>query len=186
MKISEILVEFQLRKNQWAMDISSDAKQEFSGDLIHLVQTAYAGTDQGSFVNTISNILPSDWAVLDFDADPDVDSAVFYRGPRSGETWTGHKIQGLGHDGTRASKDHALSKMVAMLSKSGWWIESSGALRSVLARHGCPIVRDPGILRALFPDTGLEMINDTTYARRTHTSIITETVFGKPTLATRR
>ena len=56
MKIHEILVEFQLQKNQWAVDISNDAKQEVSDDLIHLVQTAYAGTPRGSFVKNISNI----------------------------------------------------------------------------------------------------------------------------------
>jgi hypothetical protein len=181
MKIHEILVEFQLQKNQWAVDISNDAKQEVSDDLIHLVQTAYAGTPRGSFVNNVSNILPSDWAILDFDDEPDVDSAVFYRGPRPGESWTGFKIQGLGHDGTKASKDHSLSRMVAMLNRPGWWIESSGTLRSVLANRGCNIVQDPATLRSLFPDTGLEMINQNTYTRQLPDGAsITETVFGHP------
>jgi hypothetical protein len=181
MKIHEILVEFQLQKNQWAVDISNDAKQEVSGDLIHLVQTAYAGTPRGSFVNNVSNILPSDWAILDFDDEPDVDSAVFYRGPRPGESWTGFKIQGLGHDGTKASKDHSLSRMVAMLNRPGWWIESSGTLRSVLANRGCNIVQDPATLRSLFPDTDLEMINQNTYTRQLPDGAsITETVFGHP------
>jgi hypothetical protein len=181
MKINEILTEFQLRKNHWEIDISTDAKQELGDDLISLVQTAYAGTPQGSFVNSISNILPSDWAVLDFDPDPDVDSAVFYRGPRPGESWTGFKIQGLGHDGTKASKEHSLSKMVEMLNKSGWWIESSGALRSVLAKRGCNVVQDPEILNSLFPGTGLEMVNHTTYTRQLPDGgTITETVFGHP------
>ena len=181
MKIHEILVEFQLQKNQWAVDISNDAKQEVSDDLIHLVQTAYAGTPRGSFVNNVSNILPSDWAILDFDDEPDVDSAVFYRGPRPGESWTGFKIQGLGHDGTKASKDHSLSRMVAMLNRPGWWIESSGTLRGVLANRGCNIVQDPATLQSLFPDTGLEMINQNTYTRQLPDGAsITETVFGHP------
>lgn len=181
MKIHEILVEFQLQKNQWAVDISNDAKQEVSGDLIHLVQTAYAGTPRGSFVNNVSNILPSDWAILDFDDEPDVDSAVFYRGPRPGESWTGFKIQGLGHDGTRPAKEHALSKMIAMLNRPGWWIESSGTLRSVLANRGCNIVQDPATLQSLFPDSGLEMINQNTYTRQLPDGAsITETVFGHP------
>jgi hypothetical protein len=181
MKIHEILVEFQLQKNQWAVDISNDAKQEVSDDLIHLVQTAYAGTPRGSFVNNVSNILPSDWAILDFDDEPDVDSAVFYRGPRPGESWKGFKIQGLGHDGTKASKDHSLSRMVAMLNRPGWWIESSGTLRSVLANRGCNIVQDPATLQSLFPDTGLEMINQNTYTRQLPDGAsIIETVFGHP------
>ena len=183
MKITEILVEFQLRKNQWALDISNDAKHEVSDDLINLVQTAYAGTAQGSFVNNVSNLLPSDWAVLDFDADPDVDSAVFYRGPRANEPWTGFKIQGLGHDGSRISKDRALDKLAEMLGKPGWWIESSGALRSVLTRRGCPVVSNQRLLQGLFPNTGLKMIDGTTYSRQLpEGGSVTETVFGNPRL----
>jgi hypothetical protein len=183
MKITEIILEFQLQKNQWELDISNDAKHEVSDDLINLVQTAYAGTAQGSFVNNVSNLLPSDWAVLDFDADPDVDSAVFYRGPRANEPWTGFKIQGLGHDGSRISKDRALDKLAEMLNKPGWWIESSGALRSVLARRGCPIVTNQRILQGLFPNTGLEMIDDSTYSRHLpEGGTVTETVFGNPRL----
>lgn len=183
MKITEILEGFQLQKNQWALDISNDAKHEVSDDLINLVQTAYAGTAQGSFVNNVSNLLPSDWAVLDFDADPDVDSAVFYRGPRAQEPWTGFKIQGLGHDGSRVSKDRALSKLAEMLHKPGWWIESSGALRSVLARRGCPAVSNQQLLQGLFPDSDLQMIDNTTYTRRLpEGGLVTETVFGNPRL----
>jgi hypothetical protein len=183
MKITEILEGFQLQKNQWALDISNDAKHEVSDDLINLVQTAYAGTAQGSFVNNVSNLLPSDWAVLDFDADPDVDSAVFYRGPRAHEPWTGFKIQGLGHDGSRASKDRALDKLAEMLGKPGWWIESSGALRSVLTRRGCPAVSNQQLLQGLFPDSDLQMIDNTTYTRRlSEGGLVTETVFGNPRL----
>ena len=109
MKIADVLLEFQLRKNQWEFHISNAAKLELGDDLVRLVQKAYAGTPQGSFVNTVSNILPSDWAVLDFDADPGVDAALFYRGPRPGESWTGYKIQGLGHDGTRPAKEQKSS-----------------------------------------------------------------------------
>jgi len=183
MKISDIILEFQLRKNQWELNISRAAKHEVSDDLIRLVQTAYAGTPQGSFVNSISNLLPSDWAVLDFDADPDVDSAVFYRGPRAGEPWQGHKIQGLGHDGSRASKDRALEKLVEMLQQPGWWIETSGALRRVLSQLGCQAVSDSGRLEALFPNCQLEMIDHQTYTRRLPAGgRITETVFGNPRL----
>ena len=146
-----------------------------------MVQTAYAGTAQGSFVNNLSNLLPSDWAVLDFDEDPDVDSAVFYRGPRANEHWTGYKIQGLGHDGSRASKDHALARILQMLSQQGWWIESSGALRGVLAKKGANIVSDPQLLQTLFPNSNLSMIDDSTYTRTLQDgNTITETVFGNP------
>ena len=174
-----------LRKNKWALDISNDAKIEVSDDLIGLVQTAYAGTEQGSFVNNISNLLPSDWAVLDFDDDPDVDSTVFYRSPRPNENWTGFKIQGLGHDGSRKSKDKTLEKLVKLLEKPGWWIESSGALRTVLSKHNCNVVTDHELLKSLFPNTDLQMVDETTYIRSlSGQEKITETVFGNPKLKT--
>lgn len=183
MKITEILFELKLQKNRWALDISNDAKVEVSDDLISLVQSAYAGTEQGSFVNNVSNLLPSDWAVLDFDEDPDVDSAVFYRGPRPNEDWTGYKIQGLGHDGSRASKDHALHKILTMLSQRGWWIESSGALRNILAKRNARVVNDQGTLQSLFPDSNLSMISNGTYTRTLPSgNQITETVFGNPVI----
>jgi hypothetical protein len=183
MKIAEILLELNLQKNRWELDISNDAKVEVSDDLISLVQGAYAGTEQGSFVNNVSNLLPSDWAVLDFDEDPDVDSAVFYRGPRPSENWIGYKIQGLGHDGSRVSKDHTLKKIQTMLSQPGWWIESSGALRGVLSKRGVRVVNDQRLLQSLFPDSKLRMIDDNTYTRvLSDGNSITETVFGNPVL----
>lgn len=180
MKIIE-LVEFQLPKNQWIVNISNDAKEEVGDDLVNLVQTAYSNTPQGSFVNSIKDVVPSDWNVIDFDADPDVDSCVFYRGPRGQESWRGQKIQGLGHDGSRLSKDKAIGKVHELLSLPGWWIESSDAMRAVLKRLNVPAVTDVKVLQKLFNDANLTMIDDDTYIRKLPNGpTVTETVFGHP------
>lgn len=180
MKIIE-LVEFQLPKNQWVVDISNDAKEEVGNDLVGLVQTAYSNTSQGSFVNSIKDVVPSNWNIIDFDADPDVDSCVFYRGPRGQERWRGHKIQGLGHDGSRVSKDKAIAKTHELLGLPGWWIESSDAMRAVLKRMNVPSVTDVDLLRRLFNDPKLTMIDDDTYQRKLPSGqIVNETVFGNP------
>lgn len=180
MKILELL-EFQLPKNQWVADIANDAKQDVGDELINLVQTAYSNTPQGSFVNSIKDVIPSDWNIIDFDQDPDVDSCVFYRGPRGKESWQGQKIQGIGHDGAKPSKQKAVDKTVELLNLPGWWIESSDAMRAVLKKLNVPVVTDITILQKLFNDPNLTMIDQDTYKRKLGSGQeITETVFGNP------
>lgn len=175
------LRELELPKSQWLADISNADKQEVSGDLIGLVQAAYGDTPQGSFVNSIKDVIPSDWSIIDFDEDPDVDACVFYRGPRRGEHWHGYKIQGIGHDGSRVSKDHAIAKVQGLLLTPGWWIESSDAMRATLMKINLHPVTDVKLLQRLFNDPYLNMIDKITYTRKlTSGDVVTETVFGHP------
>lgn len=179
MKIAEL----QLPKNSWELIVSTADKHELGSDLVDLVQTAYSRTPGGSFVNSLKDVIPSDWNVIDWDKDPGVDATVFYRKPRAGEMWTGHKIQGIGHDGSGGSKDRAIKKIHDLLNKDGWWIESSDAMRHVLNKMGTPYVSDVQVLQRLFNDPELSMIDDMTYSRILPTGqSIKETVFGKPVL----
>lgn len=178
------LNEFELPKNQWELVISDGDKEELGTDLVSLVKHAYSNTPQGSFVNSIKDVIPSDWEVIDWDEDPDVDSTVFFRRQRQGESWHGHKIQGIGHDGNKVSKDKAIKKVISMLSKQGVWIESSDAMRAVLKKLNVPVVTDVKFLRALFNDSSLQMIDGDTYVRTLDSGQkIRETVFGRPKLS---
>ena len=181
MRASEFLFEFELPKNKWELIISNDDKQELGTDLVSLVRQAYSNTPQGSFVNSIKDVIPSDWNVIDWDQDPDVDSCVFYRKNRNGEAWQGYKLQGLGHDGTRPSKHKAIEQIVKLLQKPGVWIESSDALRHVLNKLHAPAVTGQDFLRRLFNDPNLTMLDERTYTRTLQNGTkITETVFGHP------
>jgi hypothetical protein len=183
MRFAEILQEFQLPKNSWELLISNADKEEVGDDLVNLVQTAYTNTTDGSFVNSLRDVIPSDWNVIDWDQDPDVDACVFYREARPNESWTGYKIQGIGHDGTRTSKDKAITKIQTMLSKPGVWLESSDAMRAVLKKLNVPSVTDLNTLQALFNDPFLEKFDNDTYDRRLpNGKVIRETVFGNPKL----
>ena len=175
------LFEFALPKNQWELVVSNGDKEELGTDLVSLVRQAYSNTPQGSFVNSIKDVIPSDWNVIDWDQDPDVDSCVFYRKNRGNENWTGYKIQGIGHDGSRTSKDKAINKIRELLSKPGVWIESSDAMRHLLKKLNVPSVNDEQLLQHLFNDSNLKMIDDDTYIRTLPGgSKVTETVFGNP------
>jgi hypothetical protein len=177
------LFELDLPKNQWVIDISNADKHEVSDDLVGLVQVAYSNTPQGSFVNSLKDVIPSDWNVIDWDHDPDVDACVFYRRNRAGEPWHGFKIQGIGHDGSRTSKDKAINKIQQMLTKPGVWLESSDAMRHILKKLSIPAVEDLKTLQALFNDPFLEMVDNDTYDRRLPGGkVVRETVFGNPTL----
>lgn len=183
MRAVEFLSELEFPKNVWELIVSNADKEEVGGDLVGLVQQAYRSTPQGSFVNSIKDVIPSDWNVIDWDQDPDVDATVFYRKNRQGETWTGYKIQGLGHDGTRTSKDKAIAKIQEMLAKPGIWIESSDAMRYILKKLNTASVTDVKLLQKLFNDPHLTMIDQDTYKRKLPTGeTITETVFGNPRL----
>ena len=175
------LFEFTLPKNQWELVVSNSDKEELGTDLVSLVRNAYINTPQGSFVNSIKDVIPSDWNVIDWDKDPDIDSCVFYRTNRDNENWTGYKIQGLGHDGSRISKDKAINKIQQLLSKPGVWIESSDAMRHVLKKLNVPSIQDEQLLQQLFNDSNLRMIDTDTYVRVLPDGTkVTETVFGNP------
>ena len=78
---------------------------------------------------------------LDWDADDDIDTTIFYRTPRASEPWRGFKIQGLCHDNQKESKRKVIDKIAELLTNPGWWIEASGALRHIL-KKSCPQVLD--------------------------------------------
>lgn len=181
MKISELLLERNFNKGMWELMTTTSDKEAYSQELINLVNTAYANTNYGSFIKSVKEVLPSDWRVLDWDQDPDLDVCIFYRGPRSKEQWRGYKIQGIGHDGSRGSKDRAISKTQELLSKPGWWLESSDAMRHILKKLNTKAVTDVSTLKKLFNDPNIKMIDDDTYTRvLSDGKQVTETVFGNP------
>jgi hypothetical protein len=177
MKINEIA----LQKGKWQVVLSNADKQELGNDLVDLVSHAYGNTPHGSFVNSVREVIPSDWQVLDWDKDPGVDACVFYRSARGNESWRGYKIQGIGHDGQQHSKSQAVHKVHEMLQRPGTWIESSDALRAVLKRLHVESVTDEQMLKRLFNDPNLQMVDRDTYTRKlSNGQTVTETVFGQP------
>lgn len=169
------------KKGEWLTLMSQADKEELSDQLIDVVKTAYAGTAHGSFIKSLKDVVASDWVALDWDTDPELDVAVFWRKPRAGEPWAGNKIQGVGHDGQRQSKDMLMDKMRELLNQNGWWSESGAAVRKILLRGGVPVITDAGLIRALFPDSNIRMIEQFTYVRTLpNGQEITESVFGHP------
>ena len=173
-----------LPKNHWTLVTTSTSKTSLAPNFIHLVQSAYAKTPEGSFVNTLKDVLSSQWQAMDWDGDENADAVVFFRLPRQNENWKGFKIQGIGHDTRRTSIDVVLGKVTESLKKPGWWIEASDAMEHILYRRGAPVVTEIDTLVKLFPKTDLRTLStdlsDGKYRRKAGHHTITETSFGKP------
>lgn len=184
LKFSSYLIEFALKKNTWEYIVTSKDKRFAGTNLVDLVQTAYKATPDGSFINALKDVIPSDWVVIDLDDNPDIDATIFYRQARSNEQWKGRKVQGIGHDGSAEAKTKVIDRLVAELGKYGTWIEASHALERVLLKKGIKPVTDVKVLQKLFNDDKLKMISDTSYERSLPGGkTIQETVFGLPKTA---
>lgn len=178
---------YKLPKYNWSLLVTSSAKSKLSNNLVHLVQKAYEKTPQGSFVNTLKDVLSSNWIAYDWDKDPDADSVLFFRLARPSEPWKGYKIQGIGHDTQRASIDKVLVKVRDQLKKPGWWIEASDAMEHILYKDkSVPVLTDEALAQKIFPNTNLKMLNvigsPGRYSRKAGPMFIKETTFGKPEL----
>ena len=105
MKYLKAFEEYEFPKNKWEIVSSNPVKKIEGKTLIELVDTAYKSTPLGSFVKTIQDVVKSDWLVIDYNEEAGVDACIFYREPRTNENWVGKKIQGIGHDGVKDSKN---------------------------------------------------------------------------------
>ena len=167
----------EIPKNKW-MDVPTD---EYGGDLVRIVQTAYKKAPMGSFINTKSDLVGSDWHSIDIDSDPDIDATIFYRKARGGESWSGYKIQGIGHDGSRKAIDKVLKKLKSQLGKRGWWIEASDAIEHIMYKLGVRYIEDEVEAQKVFPNTDLKMTgNRGQYTRKAGSKTVRETIFGYP------
>ena len=175
MKASELV------KNRWQLLVTSNEKHEWANNLIDLVHNAYKNTNLGSFVQNSSQVAASDWVALDWDPDPNLDCTVFYRRARPNESWTGYKIQGIGHDGKTESKQKVINRVKNLLTKPGVWIESSDAMARTLGKQGLNPVTDEQTLQQLFPNSNLTLLdNNGNYERIVDGRKIREQVFGNP------
>lgn len=172
-------LEAKLAKNKWQKLLPHD-HDEYHRDLIALVDKAYGHTTLGSFVKSLMDVKGSDWEVLSQDGD-EIHDTIFFRKARANETWIGHKIQGIGHDGTREGKNIVLKKLEDQLKISGWWIEASDALARALIRRDVQPIRDEVILRTIFPSI-VEIHDDGSYTRLVNGEEHDEYVFGEPVL----
>jgi len=185
MKYLKTINEFKLNlpKKKWEIISSNPTKQIAGKNLIELVDTAYKSTPLGSFVKTISDVVKSDWLVIDYNESDEIDACIFYRESRDNEGWIGKKIQGIGHDGVKESKKIIIGKLIDKLKEDGFWIESSDRMEEVLEGAGVQKVKDLDVLQKLFPSSKVTLLDNGRYERTLENGeIVKESVFGRPKL----
>ena len=157
--------------------------EKYSDDLITIVQNAYKKAPEGSFIRSKSDLKGSNWHSIDIDDNPDIDATIFYRNARSGETWKGNKIQGIGHDGSRPAIDAVLNRLKQLLSKKGNWVEASDAMEHILYKMGVRYIDNEEEAQKVFPNSNLKMTGDRgKYTRELSGGgkKVKETIFGYP------
>lgn len=181
MRFLKLFEDFQ--KNKWELLLSNPQKEIEGKRLIDLVNTAYGVTTMGSFVNTIQDVIKSNWLIIDYNQENGIDACIFYRESRPQENWQGKKIQGLGHDGQKDSKRIVISKLLDVLETEGNWTEVSDRMEEILYAKGARKVTDLKLIQQLFPNSEIKMITDSQYERTLENgNVVKETVFGYPVL----
>ena len=175
--MTAVAAEYQ--KGEW-LHLTADLKLFFADQLISIVGRTYSRTRFGSFIRTRDDVMASNWLV--YVIGNKVESCIFYRHERTDELWTGSKIQGIGHDGSSFSKTRVLTQLKQIVQTDGFWIETGGALRVRLLKDGVKAINDQTLLRTLFKDPNLQMLNDHTYQRAIGDNWINESSFGRPNL----
>lgn len=165
------------KKQVW-YQLDNKAVLNISDNIIDLIQTAYSSTKYGSFVNNKSDLQRSFfWKSVDIDDDPEADAVIFGR-----KSPNGIKIQGIGHDGVKKSKEEVIKHLIKILKQPGYWVEASDALEHILYKAGVPYISSEKVAQSIFPNSDLQMQGDSGQYVRTLEGgkKVKETIFGKP------
>lgn len=165
------------RKNKW-INISKDNLEYLKNNFFTLVDNAYSKIGDNNVIKQPDDIFKrSYWESIDDNTNPDADAVLFGK-----KTKFGIKITGIGHDGSKKSKEDLLDKLSEKLKVRGYYIESSGSLKKHLEKKDVPYITDIEIIKKVFPESNVQWIGNGTYIRTLKEDKITdnETLFGKP------
>lgn len=162
MKLLTLLSELAFKKNTWR-PLTPKELAITKKKLFDLISNAYAPIGGHPNVKEPSDIGPNVgdmFAVIDVDADPDID-AVAVTKRRSGGT----KHVAMGHDGGGKAKSAAVNHTASQLKKQGHYIEVSGKILDILKAKGVDIVDDEETIRKALKGKEIEMHPDGSYDR---------------------
>lgn len=141
--------DFSKGKGKWTdinkSDLEDSENIDLSYELYDLIATAYAAIG-GHFDYKSPEDLPGDndnWTAVDVDGDDAPDAL------RIGKTKSsGHKLTGMGHDGTKPGKDAYISKTAELLHTKGHYAEMSKGIGHIMLKYyQVPAVEDEETVR---------------------------------------
>lgn len=166
------------QKNGW-VSLPDSAVKKYSNELADLIIQAYA-TKGGNFeIQSGDDLKNSDlkyWMAIDNDQDPEPDATV---GGKA--TPYGTKMTIMGQDGTPTSKRAAITKMVELMKKRGFYAEVDPDLAQKL---NIQPVKDQEIIRKVLAGKELEFNADGSYQRAISAAgkVKTKVLIGIPKL----
>lgn len=166
------------QKNGW-VDLPDSAVKKYADELANLVTQAYA-TKGGNFeIQSGDDIKNSDlkyWIAADIDQDPEPDVTVGGK-----PTSYGTKMTIMGQDGSPAAKKAAITKMIELMKKRGFYAEIDPDLAQKL---NIQPVKDQEIIRKVLAGKELEFNADGSYQRAISAAgkIKTKVLIGIPKL----
>lgn len=146
-------------KNTW-VDLPSPAVKKYAKELSDLVVQAYAVKGGNFEIQSAEDLLRSDityWVANDIDQDPDPDVTVGGK-----PTKHGIKMTIMGQDGSSNAKRSAISKMVELMKKRGFYAEVDVDLAQ---KFGMQPIKDQELITKVLTGKELDFNADGSYQR---------------------
>lgn len=175
---NQYLEEINLPKNKWVRLNRKEVSDEKEA-IFKLIDDAYAQIGGHPNYRSSDNVDGSEgdsnYDVIDFDEDPDIDAVSVSKTKSSGI-----KYVATGHDGTKTGRSKVVNHNADNLKKSGFYIEVSGKIQDILVAKGVPIVTDPEIIKRVLKGKEIELNHDGSYQRRIGGDLHTKVLLGNP------
>ena len=146
-------------KNQW-IQLKKDEVSAYSDEIISLIVGAYA-TKGGNFeIQSANDLINSDlnyWLASDIDQDPDADVVLGGK-----QTKHGTKMTIMGQDGSAIAKRSAISRMIDLMKKRGFYAEMDVELAQKLSMQP---IKDKQLISQVLAGKELDYNTDGSYQR---------------------
>lgn len=118
--------------------------------------------------------------LIDIDNDKKPDAFIIYK-----PTPYGNKIALLGTNSKREAKKQLVTKVIKLVNTSGWFIEASKKMETLMKQSNAPVVTDPKMITTIIGKDKKPELKDNGYFTRLLSKVnkrITKRFYGKPTM----
>jgi hypothetical protein len=163
------------RKNKW-VQLPFKMVVDNADSLFDLVQMAYADKGGNLKIRSRKDIVDTSeinyWIAIDIDDDPDPDAALGGKTTR-----VGHKITVIGQDGGPGTKRVAITKMIQLMNKRGFYAEVDTDLA---AKFGFDPIEDEDVIQQVLYDKKLKFLGNGLYMRVIGGAMKRKVLIGHP------
>jgi len=166
-----------LPKNTWTSVSADDLSETQMQEIWSLFKRTYFSI--GMHISSLEELFLKcpHLIILDNDGDQIINAFIAMT-----KTKWGYKLNALGHDGTRLSKDAIINKHYELLTTSGYFAALSEKMESVMRDRGLENVKDSRVLYSIFGDK-IEVVEDGYYMKYVDlVGLKRKCIFGLPVI----